>query len=155
MTEPGLFVIHLIPGDLSHWLPSDRRVLRLWLPKVGPTSYALLRLFHDQFVELHSVPGAERSTHTMSYEYAGSCVGVSAPSKVRATLERMTDNRLLISEMPHRWALPSLVPPLSPQAYWRLPEQVRDACDWTPDPTPVEMPTRPVDRPEDRSEVRP
>lgn len=140
-----LFVIHLVPGDLSHWLPSDRRVLRLWCPKLGPTGFALLRLFHDQFVELHAIPDGDRSTHTMEFTYAGKCVGVPTASKVRATLERLAHHRLLVRESPNRWALPSLVRPLTSREYWVLPEEVRQAVvDWAPEPEAGAMPTRGV-----------
>jgi hypothetical protein len=142
MTEsPRLFVIHLEPGDLAHWLPTDRRVLRLWGSKLGPTAYMMLRLFYDDFVQLHAIPDSERSTHTMSFEYVGHCVAVP-PSKVRATIGRLAHHGLLREESVKRWALPSMVPPLTAREYWVLSEEVRASCDWVPEPEPVGMPTR-------------
>lgn len=96
--------------------PHDEYVEHFWLPLVGPSAWALLRLLHDQ---AHGrVP---RETLRLDVESLARLLGTAGHTVFRA-MGRLARWKLVEGDKNGGWILPSRIPRLGPKELRRLSE---------------------------------
>lgn len=132
MTVPVAFVVELqsvVPPPLHgvpqvRWSFDSRNVEDLWLPKLGPTSWALLRLLgraHDQ---------PHEREHRFVTAAVAAALGTS-PTRAWSSVERLVRFRMLdgapsVDPGEPRFVLRPSVAPLTGRDFDRLPAVVRE-----------------------------
>lgn len=135
MTAPTEFCIQLIPSRYDGWAIDGPEAEHAYLPRLGPTSWALLRAMYARADRSTDAPTRFRTSDVAE------AVGAS-PARAWSSLGRLIQFRLLVpvtaaaDDVPV-WALGSALPRLTWREWRRLPEsvQARHAA------------LRPVDRP--------
>jgi len=119
--EPSTTLHVLIaPGDPAGYAIAHPYVDGLWLPVVGPSAIALLRLV-DRFAETHP------DTFTIEFEQLGRRIGIGGggeSSRVSRTIDRLCKFRIAARVGEREIVVPLRLPPLSNRQLDRLPPYI-------------------------------
>lgn len=134
MTAPTAFTIRFVsPAQrFETYRVDDRRIDELWLPLLGPTPVAILRLLHRDCVDLFE-------PRTYALDAFAARLGVK-PARAFQSMLRLRRFQLVLddeleTDYDHPcYLVPYNVPPLRDQDWRRLPEAIR--AEW-PEEAPV------------------